>query len=382
MPIMACAGRPTAVGARNVAQAPAASSAVPTAAPPPPVPALCHGFPVPLGPPIPELASYFAAKPEVFAWQSFYLFHPQAKPKNFRGFAAPLRGPFPDRKFSRVFFHRVSRDAAALDRAVDGCYETAVAADGRFCPSVSYPAIELSADQIAELLAVTNAPLKSQWARACDEPYDHAFVFVDDAGTPVAEIGADLSCGQLKTRPTNERMNERGYLDSERWARLRNLIGQFEPRRDELLEKQYLRDQAAIPAGKFDHASFARYLPAYSGVDAQAHERDLSDEQRAIACAWQQVAWRYGSPRTEGGRHSFECEDGWTIVNLDMVECQRDFPRCEASMGEVETCMRHQRFDPCFQEPAARHCVALRPCLWGFRPPKAHDRDPEVDDED
>jgi hypothetical protein len=376
--LIACARHPADVAARNAAPAPTAPSAVPATAPPPP-PALSHGFPIALGPPIPELASYFAQKPEVFDWQSLYLFHPQAPLERFRGFDAPLKGPFPGRKFARVFFHRFGADRSTddlgvLDGSVAGCHETLIAADGRYCPSVSYPPIELSPAQIAELLAITNQRDKRQMVRMCGYRKDRGFVFVDDSGTPVAEIAIGLDCGHATTRPTDERL-QHGHWDSPRWGRLYRLLAEFEPPSDssdeflELLGKQRIRDEHAIPEGRFVYAYLARHLPAYSSVDPRVREIDLSDEQRAIACAWQQLVWLSGSPRTNGGGSSIECDDGWKATTLDFVGCQREFPRCEAPIGEVEACMRHQRFDPCFNEPAARHCVALRSCLWGFRPP-------------
>jgi hypothetical protein len=319
----------------------------------------------------------------VFGWQSLYLFHPQPPLKGFAGFAAPLKGRFPGREFRHVFFHRFGEDRdfpeqAVLDSSVAGCNDVLLSTDGRYCPSVSYPPVELSPTQVAELLAITNQRDKSPKVKMSGWQKNLGFVFVDHAGTPVAEIAVGLHSGKVVTLPTNEVLRE-GDWGPSRWKRLLELVAELEPKpsRSEafivLLGEQRRRDEQASPGGSSLKVSRARYLPAYSGVDSRLREIDLSDEQRAIACAWQQLVWMSGAPRSGGG-HGIECNDGWKALGLDLLGCQRAFPRCAASIGDIETCMRHQRFDPCFEEPAARHCSALRPCLWGFSlPPNPKD---------
>lgn len=196
-------------------------------------------------------------------------------------------------------------------------------------------------------------------------------MFVDDSGTPIAEIAVGLQSGKVETRPASEALSK-GDWGASRWNRLLELVAELDPKPSlseaftDLLVEQRRRDEHAFTDGSFVRVSWARYLPAYSDVDSRLREMDLSDEQRAIACAWQQLVWLRGVPRSGPGGAGLECKDGWNATAFDLAGCQRAFPRCEASMAEVETCMRRQRFDPCFQDPAASHCVAVRQCLWGF----------------
>ena len=375
VPLVACARHRASVEARSVALEPAAHAAVlPAVSPPSQV--LSHGFPIALPPPQAELVEFFAAQPEAFAWQSLYLFHPQPPLRSFGGFATPLKGPFPGRKFRHVFFHRFGNDRdfpgqAVLDSSVAGCSDVLLATDGRYCPSVSYPPIELAPGQVTELLAITNQRDKNPKVKSSGWQKELGFVFVDDSGTPIAEIAVGLQSGKVETRPASEALSE-GDWGASRWNRLLELVAELDPKPSlseaftDLLVEQRRRDEHAFTDGSFVRVSWARYLPAYSDVDSRLREMDLSDEQRAIACAWQQLVWLRGVPRSGPGGAGLECKDGWNATAFDLAGCQRAFPRCEASMVEVETCMRRQRFDPCFQDPAASHCVAVRQCLWGF----------------
>ncbi len=260
---------------------------------------------------------------------------------------------------------------AVVDGRKEGCGADALAADGPLCPSVVAPGVLLSDAQANELFSIVNEP--EQVPRAILNGYNFAFSFVvfDAADTPVAEVNVDYSGVKLWSQPRQSR-DTVDTLSSQRRERMGRLLVElgFKLVEGGALSKH---DQEQRKLDGNSHP--ARYLPVSSGLPASLSLARTTDDERDRLCTWKNLLFQLGSPRSdEDGGSGVECSDGVRAVGGKPSECRSNFPRCSATVGEVEACLRHMRFDPCFEKPGGAACLTLRPCLlgmdWSLAPPQ------------
>jgi hypothetical protein len=237
-----------------------------------------------------------------------------------------------------------------------------VASDGTFCPTTLYPGEALSPEQARDLVEIVNAP--NDLPRVVPNGYNfrYSFVFFDDQDVPLAEVDVDLGVVKLVTTPSTKHAGV-DTMSPQRTDRMRALLSDvgLYHRDAELTLGQALNEQQELD-GRERHS--LRWVPAMSGVDPQTVLANSSPREKALLCAWQAQVWRSGLPRHNGGK--ITCDDGTTVAALSFADCQALVPSCNASVGQIEDCMRQQRVDPCLTTEAARPCRMVSHCFWGM----------------
>lgn len=274
---------------------------------------------------------------------------------------------FPGVKHASVWAFRYGGDQlypnpGVLAGRVPGCGGGIVASDGTFCPSVEYPGRRLSEAQVESLFDIVNTKNDVPRAIMNGFHFDQGFVVLSAAGAPVAELLVDDAATKLYARPRVSTTPIDTLMPARR-QRLAELLAEvgLRTRQDEATQEQLERqvgiDQELHPA---------RYVPFASGVDPTLNLGATTGQQQARLCLWQQLVWLRGQPRSGTEGSAIECEDGLKLYMGGYDACLAQFPTCERAVGEVEACMRSQRFDPCFSKPAHRRCRELTACFWGF----------------
>jgi hypothetical protein len=120
---------------------------------------------------------------------------PETPPAGFAPIPAKRKQGFPGIAFTevRAFAFDLRNDARPIcERPLDP--------DGTTCKTVQKPGVVLTAEQTKRLLAVLAR--RGTWGAgsACWLPH-HGFVFYDEAGVPVAEIGVCFLCDMLVASP-------------------------------------------------------------------------------------------------------------------------------------------------------------------------------------
>jgi hypothetical protein len=328
-----------------------------------------RGFPVTLPPLLsPELARFYDRAAHDNDPRNMFLLRDQMAPRGFRGISARRVTRFPGASFGEVRSYVFDGDQLyphphRLNRFTPGCDHGLVAKNGTVCPSAIYPGAVLEAAHVRELLAVISAT-EPPVPRAGGWPMTYGFLFFDGERRPVAQVLVAQDAGKITTLPPY-RAHDGLVLGEFRAARLLTLLTQLGLREDVTPDLERLTERQRVLDGNF-HA--ARWLPADSGVAGSKSMDQTSPNERKLLCAWQQQVWAQGLPPAslEGG---IECESqGWSVKGLDWAQCQQQFPNCTASVGEVEACMRRQRFDPCLSSEGSRACRKHRDCFWGIGP--------------
>jgi hypothetical protein len=315
----------------------------------------------------PELAEIYERWAHAADPRSMFLFREQAPPIGYRGIPTRQAKTFPSRAFSVIRGFRFGSDQTyprehRFDRFVPGCGGGVLAKNGTLCPSVEYPGVTLSPAQAEELLSIINTPKGAPLAIMNGYHLVYGFVVYDGSDMPVAQALVTEHIDKLYTQP---RLSDpfMGELGHGRETRLKALLGAVGFAVESTEEQDALVRRQAQLDGDLGRA---RYLPTSSGVDGARSMNDLSTAERARLCAWHQQVWALGLPRSGLETNGIRCEDGWAGTGLDWKACQEQLPACPANVGEVEACMRRQRFDPCLQRDVRNRCKALRGCFWGF----------------
>jgi len=316
----------------------------------------------------PELADVYADYAREVDPRSWFFAQPQRAPSGFVGLRAHAT-KFPGGKYAKVRAYRYGGDALyplspRLDPYTPGCGVGIVASDGTLCPSVQYPGWDVTAERAEQLFAILNT--KNDVPRVVMNGYhfDRGFVVYDANDVPVAQVLINAHVDKLRMTPSlGKPANAVDYLSRARSQELRALLqqlglGEQDPQRSQLLLRQAEADGELHPA---------RYIPFSSGVDGVVPLADTTAPQRSALCAWQQQAWARGAPRSGPDTSGIECEDGWRVTGANYAQCVAEFPSCDATVAEVEACMREQRFFPCLEEAEQQRCRALRSCFWGIR---------------
>ena len=327
-----------------------------------------RGFPVAM-PPLVSLE----LRPLYHQWanqndqRSWYLAQEQKPPVGFHPLRKGLVRRFPGRSLTVVRAYIIANDSvypdgSDIDTTVPGCGGRAVASDGTFCPTTLYPGEALSPEQGRDLVAIVNAPNDLPLVVPNGYNFRYSFVFFDDQDVPLAEVDVDLGVVKLVTTPSLKHAGV-DTMSPQRRDRMRALltdVGLYHRDAESTLG-QALNEQQELD-GRALHS--LRWVPAMTGVDPQTVLANSSPREKALLCAWQAQVWRSGLPRHNGGK--ITCDDDTTVAALSFADCQALVPSCNASVGQIEDCMRRQRVDPCLTTEAARPCRMLSHCFWGM----------------
>lgn len=327
-----------------------------------------RGFPVAVPQLVsPMLGPFYERLAEQFDPRHWYLTRDQEAWKGFVPLSHTPLPSFPGRSFAavRAFFtanDHVYPAASELDDTVPGCGGSAVARDGTLCPTTLHPGVVLSARQADTFLSIVNAPNDAPRVIMNGYNFTLGLVLFDAKGVPVAEVDVDRDITKLRARPPVRRA-EVDTMSPLRRSQMRALLtelglvadGGERERLFELDQQQEQLDGDRHPV---------RYIPTASGVDTNVLLNEISSRERTLLCAWQVQVWRRGFPSPRGS--GIACDDGTTLIGLSFTQCRLRVPSCPNPVGEIERCMRQQRFDPCLAEEASRPCRRLRPCFWGM----------------
>jgi hypothetical protein len=247
------------------------------------------------------------------------------------------------------------REVAHLDSVMAGCYAGALSTDGRLCPSVIAPGRELTTAQVEKFYALAKLPRPRILLRCAYQP-NHAFVFYGADGTPVAELGVCFTCGQWAwsdggpVQVSNEAYDELAEL-----CRELGLEGCPSDEKTTWDEKAYRAwERSGAPARP----------SATLGISPSRRLTELTEVEKRKLCAWRIVETR----RSE--KLEIEFDDGGRVRFQSYDECLERFPRCEVTLGEVESSNFHVTRDANFAAPTTclrRWALAKNGhCLWGL----------------
>ena len=360
----ACGPAHAPVATEPLKQAPRAVTAPASAPPTPPeswsamlgLPALVSA----------RVATAYAQSASLLDPRQLFFGREQTPPSGFRPLPRWAKA-FPGGKHAKVLaFHfandRLYPGPATLDGTQRGCGGSLVARDGTFCPSVQYPGRALTDMQAEALFQVVNGKDDREVVVMNGYNFDQGFVVLDARDVPVAQVLVDADGMKILTTP---RVSPHAVDDlaPPRRQQLRDLLREVGLWRapDPVLTAE-LHRQAALDGALHD----ARFLPFSSGIDRSTRLDSVSTRERASLCGWQQQVWLRGAPRSGADGGSIECPDGWKLGGLGYDSCIALFPACDRAVGDVEDCMRAQRFDSCHDQPAHLHCRELRACFWGL----------------
>lgn len=331
-----------------------------------PHPEAYRGFPVSLPALVsPELGPYFERLAIKHDPKNWYVWREQTAPRGFRELRKA--GKFPGGAFATVRAYEFGYDRSyprpsVVDRNQEDCGVHALASNGTLCPSVIAPGVTLTESQATELFAIVNEVKPGSIAMVHNFNFGLGFVVFDAEDQPVAEISVDRAAVKIWSEPQQSlgRADILGPPRSERMQKLLAALGFPVPTPS--LEQQLDRQR------KLDGTRHqARYLPVASGVPTELRLDQTNDEQRDHLCTWKELLFRQGSPyRDESSGTGFICPDGVDTAATLPDACRSDFPRCSATVGEVEACLRHMRFDGCFKQAGSETCAKLRSCFWGM----------------
>jgi hypothetical protein len=248
------------------------------------------------------------------------------------------------------------RNVAPLDAAMDGCYQKVLSTDGRLCPTVIAPGRELSLAQVETLYKLTENPPPRILLRCGFQPH-HAFVFYGADGLPVADLRVCLTCGHWAWSDSREvQVSNETYNTLAELCRELGLEG-CPAKNDEKEPWDEAAYQTWEKSGAPERPSLAL------GIARDRRLVDLTETDKRKLCAWRIVETRRERAL------EIEFADGNRLRFQSFDECVERFPRCEATLGEVENANFYVRSSLSFAAPTA--CLqrwafgANGRCLWG-----------------
>ncbi len=286
--------------------------------------------------------------------ECLYFAQEQGPPAGFR----PLsRGPvatFPQVRYASVLAVVHHQDGLRLDSLVPGCDHRAVAPDGTFCPSVTFPGTKLSREQADRLLTVVaqRDDAAGRTALRCGFDPQLSFVFLNHDDAPVAELDVDLDCGKWGALPQPQSMHP--------------VIGAGQKELVALCRELRLPLCACETVRPADAAVGPMQQPEPPAVEAARPLSSATPLDRRRLCAWSTLRMTLAR-----GLHASDfvaCPGGRPQYWIASVRsCIEGFPSCEIPIGTVETCFQHLDTDACLESQKTRAaCGAAMRCLWGI----------------
>jgi hypothetical protein len=247
------------------------------------------------------------------------------------------------------------RDVAPLDMSMDGCYQGVLSTDGRLCPSVIAPGRELSLAQVETLFTLRKNPPPRVLLGCGFQPH-HAFVFYGTDGTPVADLRVCFTCGHWAWSDGGE-----VQVSNETYDRLAALCRELGLERCPAKNDESW-DEAAYQAWE---KSGAPARPSVTlGISPNRRLVDLTESDKRKLCAWRIVETR------RDRELEVEFGDRSRLLFQSYDECLERFPRCEATLSEVENANFYVNSSRSFGAPAAclQHWAFGENgrCLWGL----------------
>jgi hypothetical protein len=285
------------------------------------------------------------------------------------GEPAPWAGPpRPETRFARVRGYGIAirRYQGVPELLVesydDGCLSGVLTVDGRLCPFVLQPGVELNGEQVTRLLKLAQ-PTRRRPVGIEEGPLRPAmaFVFYDERGMPVAQLVPCLRDGfwmQDATRLTRE--DGLGLVSLCRSLDLPLCGVDLEPCAETWWVEMRMVAWPDLPVRPCHGVQLP---PTPTGVAEGQLLSELTEADKAVLCEWnvQHAAAADWPLHLDRWEHKGIAVLGWR-------KCVATFPRCARSVRDVLPCQRLRQLyglAPALEQ-ARPECAALVPCTWGF----------------
>lgn len=277
----------------------------------------------------------------------------------YAGRAVPGSFPGVPYKAVKAFAYRFAR-SSTLDGALPGCTEQVLSDDGRLCPSVVASGVSLDEAQVAQLLHLVNAP-KSRWALGCIFDPHHAFVFYDDTGAPVADIQVCFGCGEWSLSGGDSITLPTGV-----YSKLAKLCSDLQlggcPVAEDEENAYFSSYRQWVKSGALARPS------TMLSISPSRKLASMNDVEKRRLCAWRAVELGDVRELDEDLGRDWDRPRSFRLQSFQ--QCVDRFPRCQATLGEVEQADLRRDSSANFAMPES--CVAawvfgnLGECLWGI----------------